>query len=285
MNRKAQIFLPALAVTTLALFTFMAFMIAENNQDRENKFVEAIGYAPLSLIKIYDEGEKASTYLYRSAQHASSRAESSLKFNGGYANNHDCRVTQDNFVIWSSCSSFDPEGDFKKQFEEDFNTYLPRYTSTYPLFEESKALSNLRRDLTLLPQDVGEPLREKYTDLVRNAKIKSIEKRESFFDVTFEDIVFPVEYAPKDSKYTLSERRYSFTQPAFSVYDQLYLALDSCIKEEPDAEECSSFLSNRFPGVITRTQGTLVFISYENIRFAMDISQPLPPRDVFKPVA
>lgn len=280
--KKGNVFMGIFVVMVVVLLVFFALMMRKNEERRDQEYVEAIGYAPLALIKVYDEAEKVSLYLDQTAEYASIKAIEKLKKNGGYAEENVCDKTPNNIVIWSSCLSFDPGEEYKKQVEREIKFYTLNYQSTYVPFRENQALVNLRRDVGLLPQDIGHSLVEKYTQMVKNVKIKEINEDGQ---IIFEPLSFPIEYAPTDSTYTL-EPESTIENHDLKVYDQLYNALFSCVGNQGSLDtECRSQLSNEFEDIEFIEVQNLVVVEVAGITFAVDPSQDLPPRAALRVVS
>ncbi len=271
MNKKGFVFLPLFAIATIIILVVLAFAIVKNSEEREQKYVEAIGYTPLSLIKVYDEGEKVSLYVESAASYASVFAALNLANNGGYSQDSDCARTLEGIVIWSSCSFFDPESSFKHEFELELKSSLGGYESTYPIFEEKQALVNLRRERNLLPGDVGVSLVKKYTALVKSLKIHSLQIKEDHLHVMFEEMKFPIEYGTQESAYK-KRLEFDLPKPELKNYQEIYEKLRECVPPNQ-----KSFSECNLKEAKVRDEGRLKVIEYKGVKFAIDPEESLPP--------
>ncbi len=276
MNKRGLGFLELFVTVTLVLFVVLAFAMVNHNNEREKKYVEAVGYGSIALVKVYDEGAGASLYVERSVQYAALAARKSLDANGGYASG-ECKKSKSGLLIWSSCASFDPEKNFSKEFQLVLKKYLENYHSSYCPFEETFALKNRKRDLGLLPAELGAGLVKEYSDSVRNEKVSKIEQSEDPKKslVFFEPLNLRVEYFSKDSVYTI-DPKVMMPKQDFNVYQEVYNQLFSCVGGKQSFEECSSVVSNKLPGIKFKKQDDLVGVEYGSVKFALDPRVQLP---------
>lgn len=282
--KKGVVFLSGLVVVTIVLLTALALAMLENNERRREQQVEAVGYGALALLKVYDEAEKALFFLDAAGVYAGEKAVGVLAENGGYDKKNECKRTDEGVVIWTSCSFFDPKKSFEKEMNAQLKQYLAVYESRYKVFEESMALRNTRKNLGLLPGEVGDSLKEKYTSLVRDAEVETVKEEGSEVVVILKQVAFPVEYAARGSVYKVTPVM-KVKGPDFKEYDLLYNALAGCLPpHQLSFEECPSLLSNKFPGIVVKKEGDLVHVQLGRVRLALDHSLALPPREVFQSV-
>ncbi len=85
MMNKRGFFIPLFVFATFVMLTLLTYAILSTNANRN----DVIGSAAVSLIKIYDEGEKVMIYLDKSSKLDKMNAMRILGENGGFMSSLD----------------------------------------------------------------------------------------------------------------------------------------------------------------------------------------------------
>ena len=281
-NKKGDIFLPALVVITIVVFSTLAYYIYLNNVERE-KFLP-VGEQSKALIGLYSETQNAEFYAQASAKFAKEDALKILAENGGYAKTNACQRTEqkigeDSLIIFNTCPEFDPESEYKKQFEISLKEYLSNYKSQYggeinkDHIREVKSYfaSNFEITNASLVNAVS----------TKNVQSLEIEDNQMLKDGTnmikFKTSKYPVDYSRNDSYYEY-QIKISLDAPNLKSYNELYLALKSCPNK---IETCTQILKQKFKNSEILQKGSYLSINTKDqgsIRLLFDVSAPVPKK-------
>ncbi len=258
------------------------YNMQKSNADR--KANDLLGEQALSLLKVYDEGERASFFLEQATRFAIGDARNVLGENGGYGAQNGCQrlLGDSSFVVLHSCSSFNPEKEFYQQLVASSAGYLQWYESTYKQYVfEQTFLESLQRTLGLLDDPITLNLNHFYTQNVQKATLLPVVLERDTFRVAFSPLTYVPELAQKGATYVVTPKM-RYPREDFAVYNQAFSVAQFCLRKSVEA--CQDLFRQAFPQSVLASDGNVVKVvipsEKETIKFALDPNKALPFKEV-----
>src|SRR3989344_2104598 len=117
---KKGVFTPWLVFFTLFILSTLVFTIS---REEEQKKLIRTGEPAISILAIYNDGERISFFLEETVKISQKETLQILKENAGYPEKNNCQK-QNNIIIWNTCPYFDVEENFNIQLNEIITNYI-----------------------------------------------------------------------------------------------------------------------------------------------------------------
>lgn len=128
VKMKKGVFTPYLVLFTLFILSTLVFTIS---RAEEQKKLIRTGEPAISILALYNEGERISFFLEDTSKISIDETLKILKENAGYPEKNSCQK-QSNIIIWNTCQYFNVEENFNLQLNETITNYIKQYPKELP---------------------------------------------------------------------------------------------------------------------------------------------------------
>ncbi|MBI5391567.1 hypothetical protein HZB00_01045 [Candidatus Woesearchaeota archaeon] len=281
-SKEGDVFSPFIILFSILLLGLLAFTIIQNEKNRDSK-VNIVGQQSASLLKIYDEAEKAQFYIKEAVMQADKDAQNILVQNGGYPAKNKCSQlidpeTKEKWIVWTKeCGQFNPERDYEAQFMDSVKKYLQAYKTQYVLFNaRERSWKTIADYFQWIKQ--GQDLLDEYTRLIQEAVIQNpITIENGQRTVTFAPVSYPIEIASPKSVYTITPQR-SIKDPDLSVFSAAYGKAKACRQEKDPKQACTAAFTT--PQTTVTILGDFIKVKNPQIKFMFKLNEDLPQEQI-----